>query len=247
VIDPLRIELLADAAWPAAQRIALGPWWLRTSEGVTRRANSVLTADAADLSGEELVRLVDRAERLYAERGLPAIFQISRATGARGLDALLERRGYAISGASEVWTAECRKSPATDRDGVEIAWAADPGQEWFDLAFDEPAERRAVHEQIVRRSPSPRGFALAKVDGQCAGCVMAVSAAGHTGMFCMATATRYRRRGIGLALVRALCAWAVERGDRHTYLQVMRENQAAKGLYRKAGFAPAYEYHYRMK
>jgi ribosomal protein S18 acetylase RimI-like enzyme len=56
-----------------------------------------------------------------------------------------------------------------------------------------------------------------------------------------------RRRGIGLALVQSLCAWAAERGDRQVFLQVMRENEAARQLYGKVGFARGYGYHYRVK
>jgi ribosomal protein S18 acetylase RimI-like enzyme len=76
---------------------------------------------------------------------------------------------------------------------------------------------------------------------------MSASGDGHAGIFCMATREVSRRRGIGLALVRELCNWAVTRGDRHVFLQVMRDNEAAKELYRKVGFARAYDYHYRVK
>jgi N-acetylglutamate synthase len=123
----------------------------------------------------------------------------------------------------------------------------EPDEGWFDCAFDEPLDRRRVHEQIVRRAPRPREFVRAMVDGVVAGCGMSASGDGLTGIFCMATRERYRRRGIGLALVRELCAWAEARGDRHVFLQVMRENEAAKELYRKVGFARAYGYHYRVR
>ncbi len=104
-----------------------------------------------------------------------------------------------------------------------------------------------MHEQIVRRAPRPRVFVSAVVDGLVAGCGMAASGHAHAGIFCMSTREAYRRRGIGLALVENLCAWAAQRGNQHVFLQVMRENEPAKALYRKIGFAWGYGYHYRVK
>jgi ribosomal protein S18 acetylase RimI-like enzyme len=248
VIDPVSIERVADAAWPAAEQAPLGPWKLRATHGVTRRANSVFTADPRDAGAAELETWVAAAEAFYARRSLPAVFQISAATGASGLDAMLAGRGYAVSGASEVWVMDASRVEQQRRDKAwEVRSADEPDQGWLDCAFDEPDDRRRVHEQIVRRAPRPRVFASVVVDGTVAGCGMAASGQGQTGIFCMTTRQAHRRRGIGLALVQSLCAWAAERGDQQVFLQVMRENQAAKELYRKVGFARGYDYHYRVK
>jgi ribosomal protein S18 acetylase RimI-like enzyme len=192
---------------------------------------------------------VQAAEAFYSRRSLPAVFQISAATGASSLDALLANRGYGVSGISEVWTLKTRTFKAKQAHGEwAIGRSNDPDEAWFDCAFDEIAERRRVHEQIVRRAPQPRLFVSASAaDGAVVGCGMATSARGHAGIFCMATRTTHRRRGVGLALVRELCAWAVEQADQRIFLQVMTENEAAKKLYRKMGFEFAYRYHYRVR
>jgi ribosomal protein S18 acetylase RimI-like enzyme len=250
MVDAVLVEQLADAAWPAAEQVPLGPWKLRATHGVTRRANSVFTAGGGDVHPNELERLVQEAERFYALRSLPAVFQISAATEAKELDEVLARRGYSISGPSEIWANQMPDLHGRRESGNE-AWNLccedQPDDDWFDCAFDEAAERRRVHEQIVRRVPAPRIYISAKVAGMVAGCGMATSARGHTGIFCMATRPAYRRRGIGLALVRALCEWSRELGDGCAFLQVMTENQAAKGLYRRVGFEFEYGYHYRVK
>lgn len=106
VADPVKIERLADAAWPSAEQAPLGSWKLRATHGVTRRANSVLAASQDAMSADEMDRCVAAAEEFYARRSLPAAFQLSAATGAVGLDELLALRGYRISGESEVWTLE---------------------------------------------------------------------------------------------------------------------------------------------
>jgi ribosomal protein S18 acetylase RimI-like enzyme len=248
VIDPVTIERLADIAWPAAERVPLGPWQLRANAGVTRRTNSVFTASLADIPAAELVRLVGAAERFYAERRLPPVFQISAATGALGLDDLLANRGYAVDGGSEVWTAASNQVARPELSEGVIARAEEPSAAWFDVAFvDDGPERRRVHEGIVRRSPQPRVFLSAVIDGRVAACAMAVGGGGQTGLFCMTTRPNFRRRGLASALLGEVAAWAAARGDAGVYLQVMRENDGAKGLYRNAGFAHAYGYHYRVK
>jgi ribosomal protein S18 acetylase RimI-like enzyme len=242
------IERLADAAWPAAERVPLGPWQLRANAGVTRRTNSVFTASHADIPTAELIRLVDAAERFYAQHRLSPVFQISAATGARTLDDLLAGRGYLVDGASEVWTAPPNQVARPELSQGVIARSAEPSAAWFDVAFvDDGPERRRVHEEIVRRSPQPRVFLSAVIDGRVAACAMAVGGGGQTGLFCMTTHPEFRRRGLASALINEVAAWAAARRDAGVYLQVMRENDGAKGLYRKAGFAHAYGYHYRVK
>lgn len=249
MIDPILIERLADSAWPAAEQKTLGPWKLRATQGVTRRANSVFTACRGVMSTEEMERLVAQAERFYSRRSLPPVFQVSVATTPVELDHFLERRGYGISGAAEIWTAEtCHAPPAgSARTEWKIPRQSDPDDAWFDCAFDEPPDRRRIHEQIVRRVPHPRVFIAAVIDGQVAGCGMAASAQGHTGIFCMSTQLQFRRRGVASSIVRELCHWAHSQGDGLTFLQVMTDNQPAKALYKNAGFRFGYHYHYRMR
>jgi GNAT superfamily N-acetyltransferase len=247
-VDPVLVEHVADGAWPAAEQVPLRPWKLRATHGVTRRANSVFTAGREDVPDAALLEdLVEAAEGFYARRSLPAVFQISAATGVRGLDALLASRGYRVDGASEVWTARASSVPRPALvAGLELVTSDDPDAAWFDCAFDEPAERRRVHEQIVRRVPRPRQFVSARTpDGVAVASGMTASAAGHAGVFAMVTREAFRRRGIAGALLGELCAWAAGRGDGRAYLQVMCGNETAKHVYRRAGFAISYNYHYR--
>jgi ribosomal protein S18 acetylase RimI-like enzyme len=260
-IDAVLIEGLADRAWPAAEQVPLPPWKLRATHGVTRRANSVFTAGGGNV--DDLEELVAVAEGFFARRSLPPVFQVSEGTGARGLDDFLAGRGYRVDGASEVWTRELGrvrggtatsappkmvgKAHPTGAPAWEIVADVEPDAAWFDCAFDEPAERRRVHEQIVRRVPRPRLFVSARLGDVAIGCGMATSAAGHAGVFAMSTRPAFRRRGIAAALLDTLCAWAAGRRDGRMFLQVMCENEGAKALYRRAGFGLAYRYHYRVR
>jgi ribosomal protein S18 acetylase RimI-like enzyme len=148
-----------------------------------------------------------------------------------------------------VWTADAARFEAAtgSPEGVMLRAEDEANPGWLDCAFDEPAERRRVHEQIVRGAPRPRVFVSAVVDGRVAGCGMAASAGRYAGIFCMATRAEFRRRGIAAAVVRALGAWACRHGNTGVFLQVMRDNGPAQALYRQAGYGYAYSYHYRVK
>lgn len=54
----------------------------------------------------------------------------------------------------------------------------------------------------------------------------------------LAVLPAYRRRGIGRALLQALCAYADSHGIMTLYLEVRRSNAAAIALYRAFGFVP---------
>jgi N-acetylglutamate synthase len=47
--------------------------------------------------------------------------------------------------------------------------------------------------------------------------------------------------------VRELLGWGLDRGARRAYLQVVKSNVSAAALYRKLGFADAYQYWYRIR
>lgn len=245
--EALLIEHLTDAAWPAETRETVGQWLFRATRGVTRRANSVMSA-GSDVASAEMESLVNSAEAWYAARNLPAAFQISSQSPSR-LDDHLAERGYFISGASEVWIASADGVSEQFERGEAVEMAEAPEREWFDCAFDEPAERRAIHEQKVRRVPAPRIFAAVAGDGMIAGCGMAAidSAARWAGIYCMATRPEYQRMGIARRIVTNLAKRAGHLGVRSLYLQVMDENAAARSLYGGLGFQKSFAYNYRVQ
>lgn len=90
------------------------------------------------------------------------------------------------------------------------------------------------------RAELGRGFALlfaAFVDDAPVGYLLAWHVADELEIHDVATHPSARRGGVGRALVTAACAEAVARGARSAYLEVRRGNDAARALYRWAGFA----------
>jgi ribosomal protein S18 acetylase RimI-like enzyme len=63
----------------------------------------------------------------------------------------------------------------------------------------------------------------------------------------MRTAPGAQGRGLASRILAGLAAHAAEQGVRRVFLQVEDDNAVAQGLYRKAGFATAWRYHYWRK
>ena len=78
----------------------------------------------------------------------------------------------------------------------------------------------------------------AYTDGEFSGFLMAFHVLDECHLLDIATEEKFRRRGIGAALIRELMKRAGEKDGSVIYLEVREKNQAARGLYEKLGFAP---------
>jgi GNAT superfamily N-acetyltransferase len=246
-IDPVLIELSADATWVAEERVPLGPWQLRANQGYTGRANSVRTA-CAEPADAPWLKLITDAEAFYRQRKLLPVFQISPATAPANLDQILVERGYGISPLAEVWSADpAEVRDATARPGaLGIVIERDsPDAAWLGCAPDEQGNQAKARDGIYRRVPSPRVFSTV-VDGNEP--VARVLGAVHGGLgwiYRMATVSGHQRRGHATRLLNALAEWTLTNGGKTMCLQVMAGNLAARELYARAGFSKQYGYHYR--
>ncbi len=246
--DIPEIERLADAAWPAAEQVALGPWKLRATGSVTHRANSVFAVAQAPVP-DDVTPLIVAAERFYDARGLWTAFHISPAALPRELDTILKSRGYETGSPSEVWTASAAEVARRTREAAtgEVHLASRPDAAWFDCAYQEPEPRRSIHEGIVLRIAQPTLFASVREGPVAIACGFGVSGGAYAGIFSMVTRAEHRGRGLAARLLHALARWAGERGDAGLYLQVGGTNAAAHTVYQRSGFAFAYSYHYRVR
>lgn len=78
----------------------------------------------------------------------------------------------------------------------------------------------------------------AYTDGEFSGFLMAFHVLDECHLLDIATEEKFRRRGIGAALIRELMKRAGEKDGNVIYLEVREKNQAARGLYEKLGFVP---------
>ncbi len=107
--------------------------------------------------------------------------------------------------------------------------------------------QQAIHRQILRAILPAKGYAAVCVNGQVIGCGLAVCQGGWVGIFDVVIHPDFRGQGYGKRLMMGLLAWGFQQGARHSYLQVMKNNDPALCLYARLGFEEAYVYWYRVK
>lgn len=78
----------------------------------------------------------------------------------------------------------------------------------------------------------------AYTDGEFSGFLMAFHVLDECHLLDIATEEKFRRQGVGAALIRELMKRAGEKDGSVIYLEVREKNQAARGLYEKLGFVP---------
>jgi ribosomal protein S18 acetylase RimI-like enzyme len=247
------LEALAANAWPAAEVEPCGGWQLRSTQGVTRRANSVWpNHDDGSLS---LATKLAHVEAFYAARQRPIVYQICDAMQPAQLDAVLAEHGYFIEAPTFVQTAplmtlierlpSLRHYPAFE---VEVSEEFD--DQWFSFycqSENVSAAAAPVRQAIVQRIAPPHGFVTLYAHGEVAALGLGVVEAGWLGIFSMATLHAFRRQGAARAILRTLAVWGQLYDASRAYLQVMENNLPAQQLYAGAGFTTAYRYHYRVK
>ncbi|WP_157930747.1 GNAT family N-acetyltransferase [Glycomyces xiaoerkulensis] len=229
----LELERRLAASWPAVETEDFGGWLLRYSEGFSRRANSVLAPTEPDAGLEEAI---GRVERWYGARGARPLVSVALPV-ARRLDRALAQRGWTAEAETAVLTKPVEAGDASP----EVAISHEPGPELLEqLGRGKPRAAAAV----LGSGPT-RAFAEIRRDGVLAargraaieGDVAAVSGIG--------TLPRYRRRGLGGEVLRALEAWAASAGAHRVALQVEADNDAALSVYGRQGFQERYRYWYR--
>lgn len=232
-------ELTLNSSAPPGQLLYDG-WLLRFSPGKAKRARSVNAVYPSQLP---LVHKIAYCERLYGERGLPAIFRLSEHTVPAELESLLAARGYERFEPTQVRVADIEpgglEGPAVEHPRLE---------EWFDMVGSlrgSPIAHRSAH--LARLSALPLAIRpVALLEGgvpQATG--LAILEDGYAGIFDVATRESERRRGLARTVVKALLRWGWEQGARRAYLQVNEDNRAAVALYEAFGFAVSYSYWYR--
>ncbi|HEX6355026.1 GNAT family N-acetyltransferase [Actinophytocola sp.] len=235
------IDQLMRAAWPALEEVPVDGWLARFSGGVTQRANSVLPLAAP----VDLDRALTRVEALYADRGLPAIFQLGPDSEPGTLDRVLAERGYETGSPTSIQTAKI--DGVTRPAGVAVAEA--PDQDWLDLwwAVDGRGDADALSLAVKILTGGPALYATIN-DEYGAAAVGRLALVGEWGgVYCMAVRADVRRRGLGAAVLAGLHAAGRERGVTRTWLHVLAENAAAQQLYARHGYAQVSTYHYRTQ
>lgn len=242
-----RVEEAGLNALQTRRQMFYDGWVLRLAPGKAKRARSVNAHFGSTLP---LADKIAYCERVYAERGLPFLFRVTPFSQPSSLDAELGARGFDAHETTLVQTAALDRAPpaAALPAGCTIAEAA--VDDFIEAAGElrgSAASERDAHRERLAASPLDSRRALVVDGGRTLAAGLCAREGDIVGLFDIVTAADARRRGLASALVAWLLARAWERGARLAYLQVEATNAAAQPVYRRLGFATAYEYHYRAR
>ena len=246
--DPQVLSRIEDAGLNASappQQRVLGGWILRLSPGRAKRARCVNALAMGRLPLEELLR---RAEAVFDQVGLPFIVRITPFTQPSTLDATLAACGFVAFDDTRVMVLrnlDRRPEPAPPAGFV----LEHPGHGAFAAAVGmlraSPLAQRQAHAERLRAAPSTYVGVVLRRAGEVVACGQMALEDDLVGLYDINTAERWRRNGLASALCEYLLHKAFEGGARCAYLQVDADNQPARGVYERLGFADAYAYHYR--
>jgi ribosomal protein S18 acetylase RimI-like enzyme len=235
---PSLLEQLASRAWPAGESERVDGWLLRRTPSVQRRRlNSALPLGGGGAG------LAD-VDRFYRDRGMTPLVQVAPAEDLGDLDAELQARGWHADGPTDILVA----SEVAVVSDLSVSLHPEVDGRWLEawIQAEGRQDARETYEHVLARIPPPAAFAVAFLEGRPAGVGLAASEQGWSGVFCMATAPGARRRGVARAVLGALAEWSGEHGAASLYLQVERDNAAARALYASLGFVRSHGYHFRV-
>jgi N-acetylglutamate synthase len=129
---------------------------------------------------------------------------------------------------------------------VEVEMDQEPSEEWLALYHyrGEPS-LPPIARQVLTSAPW-QAFASIRDRGETIAIGRVAVAAGWAGLTAIEVAPGYRRRGLATVVTAALAGQAAAHGAGHVYLQVEDDNEPARLLYRRIGFAAHHDYHYRV-
>ncbi|MFX1255330.1 MAG: GNAT family N-acetyltransferase [Promethearchaeota archaeon] len=245
----LRYQELSTNAWPARTIVFLNGWVLRISEGITKRANSVLPIRYI---GENLLEDIKTVEKIYKEKNLAVIFQLPDYFEPDNLQETLLSLGYEIIHETLVMTSKIGKISAI-KVNKNYAYSIENNESeaWFEaLATLSNYGSKALEGQkrIIGRIPfRSKAFCCVQQHDQIIGIGLAVIERTYLGIFDLIVHPKYRRQGIAQSIIAKIGHWGKNRSVNHIYLQVQGDNSEAIALYNKIGLEESYRYRYLIQ
>jgi ribosomal protein S18 acetylase RimI-like enzyme len=243
--DLARVEEAALNALQTQRQMFYDGWLLRLSPGAAKRARSV---NAHFGSTRPLDEKIAYCERLYGARELPLLFRMTPFSKPHDLEDVLAACGYVAFDPTLVQVAALERPPEVD--GADIELSTPPMGDFVEAVGElrgSSRTQRDAHRERLAHTPLATHAVLARIGGRAVGAGQAALDDGLAGIYDIVTAPHVRGNGVATRIVARLLTWAWEHGAAHAYLQVSADNAAGLAVYRKFGFATAYEYHYRAR
>ncbi|MBG9388613.1 GNAT family N-acetyltransferase [Caenimonas aquaedulcis] len=239
--DIAAIERATVAAVSPTAQEELAGWLLPFDAGVVNRAKS-----AVPLSHDPpALDLIAAIESRYLERGMRPLLRLPAVAAFDACRDALARRGWAETGkpvhvqvAPAAGVRAFTREPPADTDS-----RPDPG--WASVFLGEGFDPVAGASRVAILSRAPDAlFASVRENDDTVAAGMGAYSHGWASVHGMRTAQRCRGRGLAGRVLAALAHGALARGMERMFLQVEAGNDAAISLYRRAGFATAWNYSY---
>jgi GNAT superfamily N-acetyltransferase len=235
--DPRRYFDAIDATWPAANRVAAGPWLLREGRGGGKRV-SATTARGPAWHVEDLPA-AETAMRLMRQ---PPLFLIR--PGETALDAMLAGAGYARADPTEIRAAAVETLCDKPLPRV-CAFTL-----WEPLAImHELWEAGGITEarrRVMARVSGPKTALFGRVSDSPAGVGFCALHGDLAMVHALEIAPAHRGKGLGGWMMRAAALWARAAGATEIAALCTRANSGAAALYDSLQMAPVQRYHYRI-
>ncbi len=234
------IERATLDAVPPDATARLGRWLVGLDRGTVGRAHSAVPLDHAATDA----RVLAPVEALYAENGLRAIFRLPAQRNFVALRAELLVRGYVRSKPTSTFVGSVAKMAARS-DGAQADLLSAPDDAWRAVFLGEGVDPvdGASRVQILQRAQHAV-FSRVQVNGETVAVGMGSFSRGWASLHGMRTLAAFRGQGLASQILGALAREAQRREIARAFLQVEQTSTAARALYRRAGFAPAWDYAY---
>ena len=232
-----------NASAPPQQRLVDG-WLVRFSPGKAKRARCVNAISAGVLP---LDRKLVLCQQVYTDAGLPMMLRITPFTAPPELGQRLERLGMRTLDDTRVMVcAQPLPAPPPIAAGLSLVPVShEVFAQTVGALRGSPLAQRQAHAERLMNSPVPFHGSVLKRDGEIVACAQYAIEGVLVGLYDVFTAHAARGQGLATLLCGHVLADAMRRGAKAAYLQVEGDNDAARSVYQRMGFADAYAYHYR--
>ncbi len=241
-----RVEDACINASASPQQRWIDGWLVRYCPGKARRSRSVHAMAEGRLM---LAQRMAAAAAVMHDAGLPLIFRVTPFSQPAGLDPWLAGQGFHCLDETDVMVAGeiAEAAEAIPRELQLCRLSHDDFAQQVGELRATPMDQRQSHALRLLHSPVPyQGWALKRSDdGRVLACGQVAIEADLVGVYDVFTHPAHRGQGLSRQLCAALLARARASGARTAYLQVDASNAPAQAVYRRLGFAVAYQYHYR--
>ncbi|WP_100514675.1 N-acetylglutamate synthase, CG3035 family [Mycobacteroides abscessus] len=220
--DIRSMQRAAALAWPGLEHQWLDGWFVRASDGHTRRANSAVPLDHSASS-----RALGELDAWYTERGLPTLLCLP--------DRLIHPPDDLATSDETVVMVRDLDNAGTD------TLPAEPSADWLALHGDNHPLVVPVLTAVV---DGTLGFAAVASEGSTAAIARGAVTENWLGISAVRVAENQRRRGLAAQVCDILLGWGAALGARRAYVQVRADNAAALPLYPTLGFTEQHRYRY---